>query len=139
MSIGLKSSIRTARLQLILDAIDAGADEYDPSKLLIYSGERPSTGGLVDEYDVVLVEFNLAYPCGSIINNSLCFDGIADVVASGSGLAIWGRIIDSEDNFVMDLSVTNYTGSGDIKLDSTTIVQGENVHCSSATITEGNA
>jgi hypothetical protein len=35
--------------------------------------------------------------------------------------------------------VSNFTGSGDIKLDSVNIIQGENIHCNSAIITEGNA
>ena len=140
MTIGLNASMRTARLQLILDAIDADMDEYStPSKLLIYSGERPSTGGSVDEYDPFLAEFALPHPCGSIINNVLHFSIIDDVAASVSGTATWGRIVDSNDDFIMDLSVSNFTGSGDIKLDSVNIIQGENIHCNSAIITEGNA
>jgi hypothetical protein len=138
MTIGLNSVLRDARLQIVLDAIDDGADEYSSQLLTIYDSDRPATGGAVDEYDLALAEFLLPYPCGTITDGVLTFDTIADVVAIGTGSAKWARITDAGNSFVMDLSVSNLTGSGDVKLDSLSIELGNTVHCHSAILTEGN-
>lgn len=138
MTIGINLSLREARLNLILSAIDLGADEYDGALLSIYSGVRPFTGEELDEYDIALVTFMLPFPCGSIVNGVLTFNTILDSVGITTGVASWGRLVDSNGDFVMDLSVTDIYGSGDIKIDSTDINAGSLVHCHSAIITEGN-
>jgi hypothetical protein len=139
MTIGLSIAMRDERLQLILDAIDFGADEYDTAHLLIYSGERPVTGGVPDEYDnVLLVNFPLSYPCGTITDGVLEFNTIEDVNSLAYGAAVWARITDSSDTFVADLSVTSLTGGGDILIDGTEIFADTLVTCVVATITEGN-
>jgi hypothetical protein len=137
--IGISTTMRNSRLQLILDAIDLGGDEYGAGILLIYSGTRPATGLPPDEYDAVLVEFMLPFPCGVISDGVLTFGAVSDVLATASGVATWARLTDINDNFVADLSVTSLVGSGDVKIDSTDIVSGGVVHCNSAVITEGNA
>ena len=137
--IGITTAMRNSRLQLILDAIDLAGDEYGAGILFIYSGIRPATGMSPDEYDAILVEFMLPYPCGVINNGVLTFGEVLDVLATASGTATWGRLTDINENFIADLSVTSLLGNGDVKIDSTTIVEGGTVHCNSAIITEGNA
>lgn len=139
MTIGIGIDLRNARLLLIQNAIDDGADEYNTGKLRIYSGTRPATGEAIDEYEnTLLAEFVLSYPCGSITEGILTFNEIADVLALVSDTAVWGRIVDVSDVFVMDLSVTSLAGSGDIKMDSIEFSAGSTVHCLSGVITEGN-
>jgi hypothetical protein len=141
MTIGINSTLRDARLTLILDAID---DDGTAGKLTIYSGTRPATGAEPDEYDnLALVVFDLDYPCGTITNGVLAFSPISDdeydfSEAINTGIAEWGRITTTSDIFVMDLSVTDLFGSGDIKIDSTEIYEGNNVFCYNASINEGN-
>ena len=140
MTIGISTTLRNSRLQLLLDAIDNGADEYNSAHLLIYSGDRPATGEAIDEYDnILLVSFSLLFPCGSITGGILTFGALVDVLGLDDGTATWARITDEGDVFVADLSVTNEVGSGDVKINDTAIVVGGTVHCTAASITEGNA
>lgn len=137
--IGLASTLRGARLQLVLDAIDLYADEYDTAKLQIYSGPRVSTGAVPDEYDnELLAELAFGYPCGTIADGVLTFNEMEDGVGLAHGDAVWGRILNSNDEFVMDLSVSGPAGDGDIRLDSVTIEIGIPVEFISGALTEGN-
>ena len=141
MSIGFDADLRNNRALVIVAAIDAGADEYASGHLLIYSGDRPATGGEVDEYDnELLVDFFLPFPCGTVSNGVLTFNAIEDAVAVASGTAVWARITDADDNFVMDLSVTETGGSGDVQVDSigAEITDEATICCTVATLTEGN-
>jgi hypothetical protein len=140
MTIGLDTTIRTNRLQTVLDAIDFEADEYDAAHLLIYSGTRPVTGEAIDEYENdLLVDFILPFPCGTITNNVLTFGTVADSLGLVEATASWARKIDSNGTFIADLSVTDTNGSGDIKINSLSIFVGVAVSFVSGTITEGNA
>ena len=142
MSIGFDTDLRNNRALAIVAAIDAGVDEYSSGHLFIYSGERPATGEAVDEYDnELLVDFLFSFPCGTVSNGILTFGTIQDVESAAAGIATWARITDTDDVFVMDLSVTDTEGSGDVKIDSTgaEIVDGILVRCTVATITEGNS
>jgi hypothetical protein len=140
MSIGLSSTIRNVRLQEILDAIDSGADEYDSAHLLLYSGDRPSTGEAIDEYEnALLADFSLAFPCGTIVGAIFTFDDILSVVGLENGFVSWGRIVDCDGNFVMDLTATVSGGGGDIIVSALETFVGVAVNFISGVITEGNA
>lgn len=135
MALGMATTLRNARLQKIIDAIDAGAAG---GKLKIYNGSRPATGGAATTLLGTLTFSTTSAPAPS--GGVLTFDTItADSSADATGTATWARITDSDDNFVMDLSV-GATGSGaDIELSTTSIVAGGVISVTSATITEGNA
>jgi len=139
MTIGLDVDVRNSRLQKIVDAIDAEGDEYEAGSLTIYAGTRPATGAALDEYDVALVKFTLPFPCGTVSGGVLTFSAIPDANAIASGEATWARITDADDNFVADLSATDYLGGGDVRIDDVNIEVGGLIHCISAAITEGNA
>jgi len=140
MAIGLSTGMRNSRLQPLVDAIDDGADEYSPALLRIYSGDRPVTGGALDEYDnELLVEFLLAFPCGVVSSGVLTFGTIEDQIALAYGIATWARIVDEAETFVMDLLVTEEDGVGDVKINDTEIFVDGVVHCHVSIITEGNA
>jgi len=142
MSIGFDEDLRNTRASAIASAIDAGGDEYDSGHLLIYSGDRPDTGDHIDEYDnELLVEFVFPFPCGTVSAGVLTFDTIADATSVAAGTATWARITDADDVFVMDLSVTDTGGSGDVKVATTGAVITDNtiISCTVATITEGNS
>ena len=139
MTIGLDVDVRNSRLQKIIDAIDAEGDEYEAGSLTIYAGTRPATGAALDEYDVALVKFALPIPCGTISGGVLTFNAIPDAYAIATEEATWARITDADDNFVADLSATDYLGGGDVRIDDVNIEVGGLIHCIAATITEGNA
>lgn len=138
MTIGIKSTLRDDRLEIIQDAIDAGGDEYGGGILQIYSGTRPATGGSASSC-TKLLEFQLAWPCGSISAGVLTFDAAETVQGLAAGTATWARITDIDDNFVMDLSVTNESGGGDVLISNVVIALGLDTDLISASITEGNA
>jgi len=140
MTIGLSTTLRNARLQHILDAIDAGGDEYGGGHFLIYSGDRPATGVAIDEYEnILLLNFALSWPCGSITDGVLTFGAVGSVVGLAEGVATFARLVDEGDLFVADLSVSVVGGVGEVQLDYTDIHVGTVVNCVSAVITEGNA
>lgn len=135
MALGMAVTLRNARLQDIIDAIDAGAAG---GKLKIYNGSRPATGGAATTLLGTLTFSTTSAPAPA--GGVLTFDPITpDTSADATGTATWARITDSDDNFVMDLNV-GATGSGaDIELSTTSIVAGGVISVTSATITEGNA
>ena len=137
MTIGINADIRNSRLQLILDAIGDGADEYGAGKLQLYSGTRPATGGSIGAC-VLLAEYNFSNPCGTITSGVLTFDTLEDAMGIAAGNASWARIIDNDGDFVMDLSVGGLSGT-DVIMDSVVIEIGSPITCTLATITEGNA
>lgn len=136
MTIGLNPDLRDSRLQVILDSIDYGADEYGTGKLQIYSGTRPVTGGSIGSC-VLLAEYDFSNPCGTITSGVLTFTDLGAATGLAVGNASWARIIDNDDNFVMDLSVG--TSGTDVIMDSTAIEIGSVITCILETITEGNA
>ena len=135
MTMGLLSTLRDSRLQIISDAIDAGATG---GTLKIYDGVRPATGGAVTTLLATLT-FDVT-SASTITAGVLTFDTITDdSSADATGTASWARCADSDTTFVCDLSV-GATGSGeDIELDSVSIVAGTTVSVTSGTITAGNA
>lgn len=139
MAIAYSTAIRNARLQVVADAINAGAGA---GKLRIYNGTRPATGGTAT---TLLGELTLNDPAtdpATVTGGVLTLDvspTVQDASADASGTATWARLVDSTNAFVADLDVGG-TGSGaDIELSSTTIVAGGTITVTSGTITAGNA
>ena len=135
MSLGFSASLRDARAQQILAAVDAGGGS---AKLRIYTAAKPATGAAITD-QVLLSELLFSSPAGSVTGGVLSFAAITeDASADASGQATWARVVDSTDAFVMDLSV-GATGSGaEIELNTVEIIAGGPVSISSASITEGN-
>jgi hypothetical protein len=137
MAIGYSTTVRTARLQAVADAINGGAGA---GVLRFYDGTRPATGGTVTN---LLAEVTLADPVhesnsGGVLTLDFNPD-LQDASANASGTATWARITDSTGTFVMDLSVTASGGGGDIELSTNVLVAGGVVLITAGTITAGNA
>lgn len=137
MALGLNVTVRNARLNVIRDALDAGATG---GLLLIYDGTRPATGAAVTTQ--VLLG-TLTFSATSAPNASggvLTFNAITeDSSADATGTATWARATDSNSSFVMDMSVGT-TGSGaDIIMNTTSIVTGGPIRVDSGTLTDGDA
>lgn len=137
MAISYATTLRNAKLQKIIDAIDAGSG---PGKLKIYSGTRPATGAAITS-QVLLAQLTFSDPSApSPASGVLTFSAItSDTDADATGTATWARITDSADTFVADLNVGG-TGSGaDCEINTTSITIHATVSCSAATITSANA
>jgi len=136
MGIAFADSLRTARAQKIIDAINAGAG---PGTIKFYTATQPAKGAAITT-QTLLGTLTFAEPAGSISNGVLTFDTIVDdSSADADGLATWARVLDGDGAFVMDLTVTDNAGAGPIKMPSTQIYAGGILHVTSAVLTEGNA
>lgn len=125
---GYVVSLRNARLQAILDALGS------TGVLRIYGGVRPSTGGAAG---TPLVEMPLKNPAGTISAAVLTFTKPDDVQATAAGTASWARI-SAGTTALIDLSLSDTLGSGEVKLNTTTITVGLFVSAQSIAVTEGN-
>ncbi|QIG70382.1 hypothetical protein EVB87_282 [Rhizobium phage RHph_N28_1] len=115
--------------------IDAGSG---PGKLIIYSGTRPAQANAAPSGATVLVTFILGDPAfaaaATVGNNATASaNSVSPVQAVANGTASFFRIVDSDDNPVLDGSVTDTSGNGDLKLSTTAIVTGIDVSVVSLT------
>lgn len=132
MAIGMITALRNNRLTQIINQIDAGAGA---GKVRIYNGSRPATGGTVT---TLLAELTLSDPCGTVSNGVLTFSAITqDASADQTGTATWARIVDSDNNFVMDMNVA--TSGAELNFATVSFVAGAVIQITSFAITEGNA
>ena len=130
MTVGMVAALRNARLDEITAAAGASA------LLNIYDGSRPATGGAATTLLAQLTcnaTFAPAASGGTLTLNAIT----SDTSANATGTATWARITTSGASFVLDCSVG--TSGADINLNTTSIVSGATVACTSAVITEGNA
>lgn len=133
MTVGLVTATRNSRLNVIRDAIDAGAGA---GLARIYDGTRPATGGAATTLLATLTCTDPSAPNAS--SGVLTFSAISpDTSADATSTATWGRFVDSTGAVVADFSVG--TSGQDLNLNTVSIVTGVQVSCSSATLTEGNA
>lgn len=132
MALGVLTSIRSAWVQVIANAIDAGSAG---GKIKFYGGTRPTTGGTAT---TLLGTVTCSSICGTVSNGILTFAAFTeDSNAAATGTTTWARITDSDDNFVCDCSVG--TSGADINLNSTAITTGGIIRITSGTLTAGNA
>ena len=102
----------------------------------IYTGTQPAsvgtaaTGTLLSTLTLSVTAFGSA-ASGTATANAIT----SDTNAAASGTAGWFRAFDSAGTAVIDGSVTATGGGGDMTLNSTSIVAGGTVACSSWTIT----
>jgi hypothetical protein len=123
MAVTYSTAAKTARMQAIIDQIDAGAS---PGKIKIR-----------DSGNVVLATLTLADPCGTAASGVLTFDfspAVQDTAADATGTAANAIVTDSADTTVIS-GLTVGTSGTDIVLDSTSITAGQTVSLTSGTIT----
>lgn len=122
MSISYVTAVKNSRLQVVADAIDAGA----------------SGGGalvIMTAGNAELARIDLDNPCGSVAGGVLTFSGLPNSnVAIGTGTAALAKIQDSAGADVAT-GLTVGTSGADVILDSTSITAGQTVQLNSATIT----
>lgn len=125
MAVTYSNPTKTARMQAVINQIDAGAG---PGTLEIGT----SAMGLV------LATITLADPCGTAADPgvlTLDFDpDVSDTSADASGTAAAARIKDSNGNVIIS-GLTVGTSGADINLDSVSITAGQTVTLTTGTIT----
>lgn len=129
MTVHIASQVAIDACANINAKIDAGSG---PGKLRIYAGTRPARADAAPTGATLLVEFVLGDPAfgapATVGNNATATaNAVAPVQAVANGAATFFRIVDSADNPVLDGSVTDTAGNGDLKLSTTAIVTGIDV------------
>lgn len=122
MAVNYNTAVKTARLNAVVTAIDAGSG---PGVLEICTAA----------YGSVLAEITLADPCATVSGGTLTFADFprGDVSANASGTAALARIKDSDGTVIID-GLTVGTAATDIILGSATITAGNEVQLTSAAI-----
>ena len=131
MALGYNVTLRNNQLDQITARAGASA------LLRIYSGTRPATGGTATTLLAELTCNSTFAPGAS--SGVLTLNAITqDSSANATGTATWFRIVQSDGStHVLDGDVG--TSGSDLNLTTTSIVSGQPVSISSATITRGNA
>jgi hypothetical protein len=128
MAVIYGASLRTQRMQDVLDAIDAGSG---PGIIEIGTTAMAT----------VLATIALADPCGSVSGDVLTFDfspPVADTSADATGTAAAARVKDSNGNIVIS-GLTVGTAGANIVLDSVAIVAGQTVQLTAGTLTHNTS
>lgn len=124
MTVRLSTAARNASSNAVVDLIDAGPAA---GQLKIYSGNQPATADDAVA-GTLLATVALADPAfGDAANGAAQMADPAAVTAAATGTAGWFRITDSTGATVMDGSVSDNTGNGDLKLSTTSLQSGGSV------------
>lgn len=122
MAIRPANATRSAMANAITTRADLGAGA---AKLRIYSGAQPATGDTAPS-GTLLVEIPLPDPSfGAAVNGVITLNDPASVNITTSGTAGWFRIVDSDNNNVIDGSVG--TSGADLIVGTTTFTAGVGV------------
>lgn len=129
----ITNAAASASADAVVDLIDAGAGA---GKLRIYDGSKPATADTAISTQVLLAELTFSDPAFGAASNGVATASsiTADSSANASGTASWFRIVDSNNNAIMDGTVG--TSGADLNLDSVSITLGQSVSVTSFTYTQ---
>jgi hypothetical protein len=137
MALKIANGMRNARLDAITAFVGAGA------LLRVYSGSQPGSGGGSVAGNTLLAQLtcNSTF-AGAAASGQLTLNSISPATsAAATGVATFMRLVKSDGTtFVWDGTCSTVAaGTGDLRLDDTSIVLGGTVAISSAVLSEGNA
>lgn len=123
---------RNAIVDSVVDALDAGSGA---GKVEIRTGSQPADADDAAT-GTLLATCTLSDPAfGAAASGSASANAIAAVAAVATGTAGWFRALDSDNNKVLDGSVTATGGGGDMELNTTSLVSGVDVDLTSWSVT----
>ena len=136
-------SISTRHKQIVSSArmadIDSGNSGTGAGKIKLYPDPRPASGSTPTGN--LLCTVTLTHPCGVVNASGLHLTIPSPAQAGASGVIRWARVIDSDDNFIMDGDVRLATDSdvaiADFVIDLAQVYAGSFVNLVSATLAEG--
>ena len=123
MAVTYTTAVKTARMQAVADLLDAGAGS--------------ATLEILTSGDVLLAEFALPEPCGTVSGAVLTLDfdpDISDTSANATGTAAKAQIKDGS-GVAQITGLVVGVGSGEVQLDSVSITSGQTVTITAGTIT----
>ena len=128
MTVAITQEHNEARLAGTLSFLDAGSNT---ARLRIYGGARPPNPAATPT-SAMLVEIELTKPAGTVAGGLLTLTQQADGLITATGVATWARLANGNDQTAMDMDCSDASGSGDVKLASTTLYQGGDTRLVSA-------
>lgn len=130
MALTFATATRNASAESIGALLDGG-------KLILYTGSRPASANtaITDQTKLAEVPFNNP-AFGSASNGTVTATAISNVTPIADGEATWARLVDSGGSTVMDASVSESGGGGDVILGDTQISTGVDLVVVSITLTQ---
>ncbi|OGB58451.1 MAG: hypothetical protein A2496_17115 [Burkholderiales bacterium RIFOXYC12_FULL_60_6] len=113
MTLAISAAHNDARLEGTRSFADMGASN---SRIYLYATTQPATGADPAGSPVAII--TLAKPCGAVVDNLLVLaqnDLTGDLILA-TNTVLWARWISGTDALVADGTVSDSTGTGDIKL-----------------------
>lgn len=125
MALKLAAAAAIAAADAVVDLIDLGA----AGQLIIYSGSEPATPETAIGAQTPLVTFDLPDPAfgaatDTVNGGAATMNAVTPVDAAATGTATFFRILDGNGDALIQGSVTDTSGNGDLKVSSTSIVSG---------------
>lgn len=132
-TIKLTTALRDAMGDLILAALNAGSGA---GVIKFYTGTQPAGPGTAVTSQTLLGTLTFSDPAGATSGGVITFDTITqDAAADASGTATWVRLTDSTGAAVIDGDVTTNAGTGFVKMNTTSVIEGGPIQIASATLT----
>jgi hypothetical protein len=104
-------------------------------KLRIYGTPRPASASASVGAAVLLAEFIIPRPIGTVSSNELVLAAMADAVVLADGTALWARCINGDGNASFDCDCSGTAGIGEVKLLTTSLIAGATLRLASAKLT----
>lgn len=136
MAVRINTGVRNAAVDAVRTLPDAGSGA---GKLRIYTGAQPATPATAAT-GTLLVEITLNDPASDTAASagSAPFDVAPEPsgIAGNTGTAGWARLLDSNNLAIIDASVSESGGGGNLIIDDADIVAGASVSISALTISQ---
>lgn len=130
----IKLSVREAMAAALLAEIDTGAGA---PTMEFYTGQIPAMGAPI--VDTLLGTVTLSDPSATQSNGVLTFGAITeDSEADATGNAGWARLLNGDGDEVAYFTVSDSTGTGDIKMNTVAIVAGGPIRVRSMVVSMGS-
>ena len=117
--IAISSELNEFRLSAVIDVLAGGAEN---ARAEIYDGVRPALGG--KPTGNLLASIVLMEPLGTVFNGLLSVDTTNEVMIGNTGQATWARIVNGTGALAWDCDVSDWNGTGELRLPSTMLYAG---------------
>lgn len=127
--LGFATARKTSRGELLATWLAAG-------KVKIYDGTRPTNADTAIGSQVLLVEFTLPNPAGTVTSGVFTAGAISAATVGTAGTATWARILDSSAATIFDADVGVTSSGSVIEIDNVSLASGANCTVTSFVLTE---
>ena len=127
--LGFATARRTLRAELLATWLASG-------KVRVYDGTRPTNADTALGSQVLLVEFTLPNPAGSVTSGVFTAGAISAAMVGTAGTASWARVIDSSAATIFDADVGATSSGSVIEIDNVVLAVGANCTMTNFVLTE---